>query len=97
MSAALPRRYRISPFSNTVARALRRIHPVQERRIRDRIETLTDNPRPAGCLQLYEDVYRIRIGDYRVIYKVDDEQLLVEIGQIEHRGEGTYREVRRLF
>ena len=97
MSAALPRRYLVSPFSNTVARALRRIHPIEERRIRGRIEALGENPKPVGCLQLYEDVYRIRVGDYRVIYKVDDEQLLIEIGQIEHRGEATYRGVRRLF
>ena len=92
-----PTRYLISPFSNTVARALRRIHPNEGRRIRDRIETLSENPRPVGCIQIYEDVYRIRVGDDRVIYKVDDEQLLVEIGQIEHRGESTYRGVRHLF
>jgi len=69
-----PNRYRINPPSNTVIRALRRIHPVEERRIRDRIEALSENPRPAGCLQLYENVYRIRVGAYRIIYQVDDNQ-----------------------
>ena len=92
-----PNRYRINPPSNTVIRALRRIHPVEERRIRDRIEALSENPRPAGCLQLYENVYRIRVGAYRIIYQVDDNQLLIEIGRIEHRGETTYRDIRRLF
>ena len=92
-----PNRYRISPHSNTVTRALRRIHPVDELRIRERIEALSENPRPPGCLQLLVNIYRIRVGAYRVIYKVDDDQLSVEIGQVEHRNEATYRNVRRLF
>ena len=92
-----PNRYRISQHSNTVTKALRRIHPVDELRIRERIEALTDNPRPPGCLQLLVNIYRIRVGAYRIIDKVDDDQLSVEIGQVEHRNETTYRNVRRLF
>ena len=92
-----PNRYQISPHSNTVTRALRKIHPVDELRIRESIESLSENPRPAGCLQLLVNVYRIRVGAYRVIYRVDDYQQSVEIGQVGHRNEATYRDVSRLF
>ena len=92
-----PKRYRICPHSNAVTRALRRIHPADELRIREGIESLSDNPRPPGCIQLLANIYRIRVGAYRVIYKVDDDQLSVEIGQVKHRNEATYRDFRRLF
>jgi mRNA interferase RelE/StbE len=49
------------------------------RRVSEHILALTDNPRPPGCIKLkgYKDQYRIRIGDYRVRYKIDDDGLLV--------------------
>ena len=46
---------------------------------------------------MYENVYRIRVGAYRIICQVDDNQLLIDIGRIEHCGETTYRDIRRLF
>ena len=97
MSSASPAPYWIKSFSNTVNRELRRIHPVEQQRIRDAIDSLARNPLPVGSVQLYDSVYRIRVGNYRVIYLVDDRERLVEIGRVEHRGEATYRDIRRLF
>ena len=97
MSAASPRRYWLKPFSNSVNRNLRGIHPTHRRRILEAVETLADNPRPAGARQLRPNLYRIRVGDYRIIYYVNDSELWVEITRIEHRGETTYRDVHRLF
>jgi mRNA interferase RelE/StbE len=51
------------------------------------ISKLASNPRPAGCKKLkgYSDLYRIRIGDYRVIYSIQDKIVLVKILEIGHR------------
>ena len=96
MSAVSPDRYWIKPFSNSVNRDLRRIHPTHQRRIRDAISELADCPRPVGALQLRPNLYRIRVGDYRVLYYVNDSERWIEISRVGHRGEATYRELGRL-
>ena len=58
------------------------------RRVRHAIETLAMSPRPPGCAKLSgRDGWRIRIGDYRVIYTIDDEAKLVTVVNIGHRRE----------
>ena len=60
-------------------------------RIVTRIHTLAHNPRPSKCEKLSgQERYRIRQGDYRVLYEVDDGQLMVTIVKIGHRGD-VYR------
>ena len=51
------------------------------------IEALADDPRPAGCRKLVgsEYSYRIRVGDYRVIYEIQDLELVVLIVRVRHR------------
>jgi mRNA interferase RelE/StbE len=50
------------------------------------INDLADNPRPHGYKNLKNrDGYRIRVGDYRVIYEVFDDELLIDIIQLGHR------------
>ena len=57
-----------------------------------RIRRLADDPRPPGSERLSgEDRYRIRQGDYRVVYTIDDEQRIVEVVRIGHRRD-VYRE-----
>ena len=60
-------------------------------RISRRIIALEDDPRPMGSKKL-EGVegYRLRIGDYRVVYTVDDKQKVVTIARVAHRRE-VYR------
>lgn len=56
-----------------------------------RIHALAIDPRPFGCEELAGDIgYRIRQGDYRVVYAIDDEKRLVEILKVGHRRE-VYR------
>lgn len=57
------------------------------RRIADRIRTLADNPRPVGSEKLAgrEDRIRVRQGDYRILYSVDDEERMVTVVRIAHR------------
>lgn len=51
------------------------------------INELSNNPRPVGCKKLKgdEELYRIRIGDYRVIYNIEDKIKIVEITRAGHR------------
>jgi mRNA interferase RelE/StbE len=58
-------------------------------RIDKRILRLADDPRPQGCRKLrgQKDIWRIRIGDYRVIYGVNDTTRTVSILRIAHRRE----------
>ena len=51
-------------------------------------EKLADNPRPAGCKKLQGRAgYRIRVGDYRVIYEVNDSAVVVIVLELGHRRE----------
>ena len=58
-------------------------------RIDRKIMALAENPRPPGCKKLkgYKDQWRIRVGDYRVVYTIDDANLLVDVTRIRHRSE----------
>ena len=58
-------------------------------RIVPRLENLAFNPRPSGCKKLKggDDEWRIRVGDYRVVYTIDDLNMLVDITRIRHRKE----------
>jgi mRNA interferase RelE/StbE len=58
------------------------------RNIRSRIDNLAYNPRPDGCLKMKGVkgfYYRIRVGDYRVIYTIEDNILTIEVIKIGHR------------
>lgn len=55
-------------------------------RVRDLIRTFAENPRPAGCLKLTgRDGWRARVGDYRVVYEIDDKQGIVTVLHVGHR------------
>ena len=58
------------------------------RRIVDRIRSLGDEPRPHGCEKLSaRERYRIRQGDYRIVYSIADAGQTVEIFKVGHRSE----------
>ena len=59
------------------------------RRVDRRILTLADNPRPAGCKKLkgFKDHWRVRAGDWRVVYIIDDAVEVVSVTRIAHRRE----------
>jgi len=57
--------------------------------IKNAINGLKDNPRPHGYKKLagFSDLYRIRVGIYRIIYSIQDKKLYIEILKISHRKE----------
>ncbi len=55
-------------------------------RVRDAIVALGEDPRPPGCLKLTaREGWRIRIGDYRVVYEIDDSDRMVTVLHVGHR------------
>jgi mRNA interferase RelE/StbE len=58
-------------------------------RIDRKILALANNPRPAGCKKLkgYKDQWRIRVGDWRVVYIISDATKVVSVTRIAHRRE----------
>lgn len=74
-------------FKPSADRSLRRLPEEVQRRIVAAVETLVDTPRPQGSVKLTgaDDLYRIRVGNYRVVYAVMDDQLLILILRVAHR------------
>jgi len=64
-------------------------------RVRAAIEALADNPRPIGVKKLGGKVHRIRVGPYRIIYSIHDEERVVVIDKVARRRERTYKEFQR--
>jgi mRNA interferase RelE/StbE len=89
--------YQIESANSRIKRELRRIPRPDRMRIAEAVQALADDPRPPGVVQLEQDIHWLRVGDYRVIYKVLDEERVILIGRIVHRLEITYRNLRRLF
>jgi mRNA interferase RelE/StbE len=79
-------------FRRSADKDLRRLDAATERRVVRVIEELARQPRPAGCRKLVgsENAFRIRIGDYRVIYTVEDAVREIVIESVRHRRE-AYR------
>ena len=68
-------------------KALAAIPNPHRRRIANAIDGLAQQPRPAGCTKLIgaEAAYRIRVGDYRIVYQIQDRVLVVYVIRIAHR------------
>ena len=65
---------------------LRRIPESAYERIRDSIFALAKTPRPRGCLKLSaREGWRLRVGDYRVVYEIDEQDKTVTILNVGHR------------
>lgn len=73
-------------FSKQAFKELEKINEPFYSNLKHAIVSLTDNPRPVGYKKLKgRDGYRIRIGNYRVIYDVFDNELIIEIITLGHR------------
>jgi mRNA interferase RelE/StbE len=82
------RRYALE-FRPAALHQLRKLPKVTVQRIRTATEALRDHPRPEGVAKLAgtDDLWRIRVGDYRVVYTIADDILVVTIVRIAHRRE----------
>lgn len=83
--------YRIE-FTPAARRQLKKLAPDIRKRLSRVIDGLADDPRPPGTIKLssVEHGYRFRIGDYRIVYELYDDKLVVLVIRIGHRRE-VYR------
>ncbi|GJF02055.1 type II toxin-antitoxin system RelE family toxin [Pseudonocardia sp. D17] len=87
----MPERYSIE-VRPAAQKMLRKLDPPVSRRVLLAIQRLADDPRPAGVKALVgaPGLLRLRVGDYRVVYTVEDGRLLVVVVHLAHRRE-VYR------
>lgn len=79
-------------FARSARKELQSLPQIVAERIIAKIEVLTNNPRPPGSKKLrgFSRLWRLRVGEYRVVYDIDDENRMVDISIVRHRSE-TYR------
>lgn len=79
-------------FSRQADRQFRNLPLQIQQRLKPRIDSLATTPRPHGAEKLSgaDQLYRIRVGDYRIVFAVEDDRLLVLVVKVGHRRE-VYR------
>lgn len=80
-------------FARSARKELEKLPSSVARRIIERIETLLINPRTTRSVKLQgnRNLWRIRVGDYRVIYRINDAEWIIDISIIRHRRD-AYRD-----
>lgn len=76
-------------FHPSAARELERLDPAIRRRLARAVDRLAGEPRGGGAIKLRgaDDLWRLRVGDYRVVYQIRDAVLLVLVIRVRHRRE----------
>lgn len=83
-------RYKLE-FKKSVSKDLRSLPKQDVRRILRRIDQLSDDPRGAGCKKLAgREYYRVRLGSYRILYEIFDNQLIIHVIKVGRRS-AVYR------
>ena len=87
-----PWRVELAPAAR---RQLRKLPPAETARLRGPILALALDPRPPGAVRLAGTAFwRLRVGDLRVVYAIEEQPRLVVVLRVARRGESTYRRVR---
>jgi mRNA interferase RelE/StbE len=83
---ANPRTYKIT-LTPAAVRGLDRLSRSVFLRVDARVQALAANPRPAGCIKLQgvSDLYRIRAGDHRIVYQIQDAMLIIVVVDVDDR------------
>ena len=76
-----------------VEKQLNRIPTKQRERLVETMRSLRDEPRPHGCQHLQDELFRIRDGEYRIIYAVFDDEVIVVVCKVTRRTGKTYRDL----
>ena len=75
-------------ISESAFKQLVRLPITAAKKVQNTIDALSENPRPSGVKKLKgakEDFYRVRVGDYRIIYAIDDAVKIVDVRKIGNR------------
>lgn len=76
-----------------IEKELARFPRHDQERIIKTIRNLSETPRPEGCVNLREMLYRVRSGRFRIIYAIFDEQLIIVVVKTTRRSEATYKDM----
>lgn len=87
----MSRAYRVE-IARRALKSLAALPRREQLRIQAAFELLAETPRPPGCIAMAgeKSVYRVRVGDYRIVYEVHDDAVLVQVVRVGHRRE-VYR------
>ena len=74
-------------FRPAAVRQIKALDKPTQLKVKDATKALGDNPRPSGCVKMAvgKDLYRLRIGDYRILYVVEDSVLVVTVVKVGNR------------
>ena len=89
--------YTIKVASRAVEKQLAAVPEGVREHVVTRIRSLAEQPRPKGIKTLAREVYRLRVGRYRVIYKILEKEGVILIGKVALRTERTYKGLEELF
>ena len=80
-------------IARRAVKAIAQLQRADQQQVRAAIDLLADEPRPPGCVALVgeESVYRVRVGDYRIVYEVLDDRLVIHVVRVAHRREAYRR------
>lgn len=78
--------YRVE-LTTAAARQVRKLEPVARRRVLNALRELEVDPRPPGVKKLtgLENAWRVRVGDFRILYEIADDVVLVTVFRVAHR------------
>lgn len=81
-------------IENRAVKQIRDIHQDMRTRIVTELDNLRHNPRPPGCIKLKgrgEPAWRVRVGDYRILYRIHDDERMIRVYGVLRRDE-AYRD-----
>ena len=87
----------VNKFHPNVEKQLSRIPRAYARKVADAIRALSEEPRPSQVRHLDQEMYRLREGDYRIVYAIFDDERVVFVGKVERHSERTYRDIEKLL
>lgn len=79
-------------FARAARKSLQKLPKEVQSRVLEAAKSLRNDPRPQGSRKLRgsDRLWRIRVGDYRIIYSIDDDQRIVDVNTVRHRSD-AYR------
>jgi len=80
-----------------VEKQLEKIPKKQRERLVETMRSLREEPRPIGCVKLEDRLYRIRQGQYRIIYAIFDDEIIVFVCKVIRRTETIYRDLKNML
>ena len=82
----MSQRYQVE-IARRAVKVLAALPRKEQQRVRAAIDLLSEQPRPPGCRRLVgeQHAYRVRVGDYRIVYEVHDQRLVIRVVRIGHR------------